>query len=111
MQNAAKHQPTASEPGTSSGTGALTFTVHTGARWDHLFQHGPVAAHLELSSRVHPRIVVGFPAGNAGAVLVLTRATGTSDASATSGEVAGTGGGLGDAGESGQPIETASKAR
>ena len=39
-----------------------------------LYQQGPVAAHLLLSSGTRPRVLVAFPAGNSGVVLwvVLT---------------------------------------
>src|SRR5262245_43463486 len=44
----------------------LTFEVREGPTHNHFFRRGPVAAHLLSTSGEAPRIIVAFPAGNAG---------------------------------------------
>src|SRR5580693_2416439 len=44
----------------------LAFDLREGARRNHFFRRGPVAAHLVVTSGRAPRILVAFPAGNTG---------------------------------------------
>jgi hypothetical protein len=45
---------------------ALRFSVADGRVLNEFYRHGPVAAHLVLTSGETPRIVFAFPAGNSG---------------------------------------------
>lgn len=49
----------------------LRFSVSEGRVQNEFFRHGPVAAHLVLTSGPEPRLVIAFPAGNSGAALWL----------------------------------------
>ena len=47
----------------------LAFDRHEGAIRHRFFRHGPVAAHVALTSGTTPRVIVAFPAGNRGILL------------------------------------------
>ncbi len=53
----------------------LAFSVKEANTWNYFFRRGPVAAHLLVTSGVAPRVVVAFPAGNAGIGMWLERPT------------------------------------
>lgn len=47
----------------------LAFHRREGAIDNYFFRHGPTAAHVAITSGASPRVLVAFPAGNAGAGL------------------------------------------
>lgn len=51
---------------TPAAAATLAFSVKEANTWNYLFRSGAVAAHLLATSGEAPRIVVAFPAGNAG---------------------------------------------
>src|SRR5215831_317530 len=51
---------------TGNADGTLAFEIADGNIRNYFFRHGPVAAHVLVSSGAEPRLVVAFPAGNTG---------------------------------------------
>ncbi|WP_369942072.1 hypothetical protein [Xanthomonas medicagonis] len=53
-----------------SGSGEiLRFQIREGRNANYFYRHGPVAAHVLLTSGTQPRLLAAFPAGNSGAGL------------------------------------------
>jgi hypothetical protein len=50
----------------------LQFSIDHGTELNRFVREGPVAAHLQLRSGEHPRLLVAFPAGNSGVALWFT---------------------------------------
>jgi hypothetical protein len=44
----------------------LAFEIDDGAIRNYFYRHGPIAAHVLVSSGAEPRLIVAFPAGNTG---------------------------------------------
>src|SRR5262245_28674297 len=64
---ACSHPPGPTPGGTkASSDETLAFDVTDGDIHNHFFRRGPIAAHLLVSSGLHPRLIVAFPAGNTG---------------------------------------------
>jgi hypothetical protein len=68
----------AAEPASDAG-GDLAFSIREGEIDNHFLRRGDVAAHVVVNGGDRPRVLVAFPAGNAGAALWLTPAAETAN--------------------------------
>jgi hypothetical protein len=74
--------------GTPSGESAqetLAFAIHEGNLGNYFYRSGPISAHVLVRSGTSPRVVVAFPAGNAGAGLWFEDLSDAAELSVTGG--------------------------